>query len=653
MLQACDYIVKYNIAFPLNVRLPVLTYSSDSDDLNVGQIVTIPLRGKEKIGIVIGENDGYEGQTSNISSILPYSLPKQYVKFAIFIAKYTINNLGNIFKSFVPFSIDKLLAPERSIKVVKQGNFSEITLSEAQMKALEKIRSFDRSFKAILLHGVTGSGKTEVFLEFSKNKEQILIMVPEIALSNELAMKVAARSCSPVYIWHYSISPSKKIEIWKKAVNGERMTVVGARSAMFIPFSNLSCIIIDEEHDNSFKQSENIRYNARDMSIYLASLLDIPIILSSATPSLETYNNATHGKYEYIRLRSRYHENASFPEAYIEDLRKTKGGNVLSQHSIDCIKKCLKAKKQALVFVNRRGHTPKILCSSCGWKAMCPSCDACLCYHEREGLLKCHYCGYSTKNITRCPKCNEQDLIGSGFGVEKASAEVAKIFPNAKIMSVSSDSMDTPSKIDRTIKAIQNNDVDIIIGTQILAKGHNFMDLEVIIITCVDTLLYGENFRASENAFQMLHQVSGRAGRAGQVDCSAVVFQTFDPDDKLVKLLASNNISMFYDIELQNRKIARMPPFGKIISIIISSRSKTYLNLFAKTLLKNLPKNDEFKVMGPRTPGIPKLRDMHRLRFVVLSRSAYPQDFVKGWISSVTIPKDIRLHIDVDPYDFM
>jgi primosomal protein N' (replication factor Y) len=652
--------VKYSIALPLHIQLPIFTYSLEHDGnngettLTTGQIVTVPLRNHERVGIVIKENDEYEGKTSNVLSVLPYSITAQYVKFAFFIARYTISNFGDVLKLFIPFSIDKLLAPEKNIKMTKQGNFSEITLNEPQSKALAGIRSFDNTFKTILLHGITGSGKTEVFLEFTKNKEQVLIMVPEIALSNDLAMKVAARSCSPVYIWHHSISPSKKIEIWKKAVNGERMTVVGARSAMFIPFSQLSCIIIDEEHDNSFKQSENIRYNARDMSIYLASLLNIPIILSSATPSLETYNNAMAGKYEYIQLKSRYHENASFPRTHIEDLRKTKGGTVLSQYSINCIEKCLQEKKQALIFINRRGHTPKILCASCGWKAMCPACDSCLCYHEKEGLLKCHYCGYSMKNIVRCPKCDKQELIGSGFGVEKASNEIAKTFPKARIISVSSDNMNTPSKIDRTIKAIQNHEVDIIVGTQILAKGHNFMDLEVIIITCVDTLLYGEDFRASENAFQMLHQVSGRAGRAGgPSDYSVVVFQTFDPDDRLVQLLASNDMSTFYEIELQNRKTAGMPPFGKIVSVIISSNSKTRLNAFSKDLLMSSTKKDGFRIIGPISPGISKLRNMYRLRFVVLSKSIPIQDFVRNWISSVSVPKDIRLCIDVDPYDFM
>lgn len=647
--------MRYNISVPINLSSP-FSYSYENEELLPGQLVAVNFRNRENIGVVTGESDDtdYSGKIKNISSVLPYALPEIYIKFVDFVSRYTINSYGNILKLLLPFSIDQLLAPEKTIKSIDPGkNKSDIQLSDDQLLALEQLKKSANSFKVFLIHGVTGSGKTEVFLEFAKNKKQVLIMVPEIALSNELAKKVASRmDGKEVYIWHHSISPAKKRDIWKKSVNGENIVIVGARSSLFIPFKDLECIIIDEEHDSSFKQSEGSIYNGRDMGIYLGSLLNIPVILSSATPSLETYNNAISKRYEYIRLKSRYHEGATVPDIYIDDLRKHKTNELLSMHSKESIQKCLDNKNQAIVFVNRRGHTPRILCSSCGWKVMCNSCDAWLCYHSNDNSLVCHHCGFKKKMISKCGECGNDSLIGIGTGVDKASAEISKLFPQARVMSLSSDNMNTPNKISKALKAIHDNDVDIIVGTQILAKGHNFMNLNTIIITCVDAMLYGDDFRSSERAFQVLHQIAGRAGRSHESSGSAVIFQTFNPDDKLVQLLASDDIDKFYEIEIHNRRMMHMPPFGKMISVTISSVNQKNLEAFSVMLIRKAVKTSDIKILGPMVPGIPRVRNMYRLRFVIQSRQL-AQNYVKSWLASIKIPVDIKISVDVDPGDFM
>jgi primosomal protein N' (replication factor Y) len=640
----------YEVIVPLDVPSSFV-YGYEEADLPPGQLVIVNFRNRDTVGVICGENTDYDGQTKSISSILPYVINESYVHFAEFVAKYTMSTVGNIMRLIIPFSVEKILAPEKSIRAIETETAKDVELTADQKKAVEKIQRYQN--RPVLLHGVTGSGKTEVFLEVLRGMNQALVMVPEISLSNELAKNVSSRLNIPVYIWHHSISPVKKRDIWKKAINGEKMIIVGARSSLFIPFSRLECMVIDEEQDSSFKQSEGVTYNARDMGVYLGHTIDIPVILSSATPSVETYNNAISGKYEYVVLKNRYFESARFPEVYIDDIRKqTLNGGILSQYSVQTIKRCLGDGKQVLIFINRRGHTPRILCNSCGEKITCPSCDTWLCYHMSDNSMLCHYCGYRIKKITKCPKCQEETLVGIGIGIEKALKEIEKIFPESRILSLSSDNMNTPNKISKSIKMIKNHEVDIIIGTQIIAKGHNFMNLNTIVVTCVDSMLYGEDFRSTEKAFQITHQVAGRAGRSEHSgDNACVIFQTYNPDDKLLGLLSSDDLKGFYDLEINNRKLTNMPPFGRIISILISSFDKNKLDFFARELLKSAPPDRNVKVMGPITPNVFRLRNQYRLKFVILSKQL-AQKYVSKWLGSVKIPRDIRMNVDVDPYEF-
>lgn len=648
--------MKYNVVVTRDLPDPY-TYSFDQK-IDNGQIVSVDFRNKETLGVVIdSEGTDFAGKLKKISLVLPYKIPSQYVKFANFVSNYNLIKIGTVYKLIIPFSVDSLLLPEKDIKPQKVLDRIDIVLNNEQKAAASRISNYIGQFKTVVLHGVTGSGKTEVFLEVAKGiiegengRKQILILVPEIALSTELSKKVASRLGCDVFIWHNTISKSKKLNIWKKAIEGKKLIVVGARSALFIPFSNLGLIVIDEEHDMSFKQSETAIYNARDMAIYLAFCSNIPIILSSATPSVETYNNAKIKKYEYIKLNSRFYENAKLPTVTIDDLRKENVLGTLSEYSIKEIKACLSMKKQALIFVNRRGHTPKILCRSCGEKVSCPGCSSWLCYHQLTSEFVCHYCGFKTPVRDFCGYCGQKTLIGIGSGIEKLLAECSEIFPEAKLLALSSDTMDTPNKITKAIEKIKNNEVDIILGTQIVAKGHNFDNLSLVVITCVDAMLYGEDFRAMEKAFQLLYQVSGRAGRTGGSN-SKVIIQTYNPDDYLMHVIQNNDLEGLYETELQNRMLTQMPPFGKMASITISALSEYEVNDFAKKLMYSMPRVNGIRIMGPIQPMIYKLRSRYRLKILILSEHPL-QNYIKRIEFLTKIPNNIKVIIDIDPYEF-
>ena len=647
-------ILKYGVVVTRDLN-SLYTYCYDQD-LDIGQIVSVDFRNSYAVGVIIDVvGSEFDGKIKKIELILPYKIPEHYIKFAKFVSEYNLMRLGTVYSMIVPFSTDAILVPEKPIKTSKIIAEPPVILNDEQKSAVSEILQYKSKFKTILLHGITGSGKTEVFLEVAKNimnsgcANQILILVPEIALSNELAKKVASRLDCEVYIWHNTVAKPKKLNIWKKAINGDKFVIVGARSALFIPFSTLGLIIIDEEHDMSFKQSETAIYNARDMAIYLGYTLDIPVILSSATPSVESYYNAINGKYKYIKLTSRYYKNATLPAISIQDLRQEQINGVLSEYSRSEIQKCLDQQKQALIFVNRRGHTPKVLCRRCGERVTCPGCSAWLCYHLDTRELVCHYCDFRTPAKNICSNCGEPSLVGIGAGIEKVQEECAELFPNARLLVLSSDTINTPNKIAKAIEKIKNSEVDIILGTQIVAKGHNFNNLSLVVITCVDAMLFGDDFRAIEKTFQLLYQVAGRAGRTGDTP-GKVIIQTYNPDDYIMRIIENNDVEKLYETEIQNRKITQMPPFGKMVAITLSALSECEVAEFATKLILTMPRIAGIKVLGPIQPAIYKIRSRYRLKILVLSQ--YP---LQKYISSIKLlqspPRNIRLTIDVDPYE--
>lgn len=660
----------YNICIPKDLDV-LFTYSLgiDGGDIEIGQLVIVNFRNRDMVGVVFERLDDPPSDISKIkmiSSILPYAISRRYVDFIKFVANYNINTVGSILSLVIPFSIDNILSPEKKIKSIVSDENEDIELSDEQKECVKKISKNIDKFSPILLKGITGSGKTEVYIDFIKkclkfyeNDGQFLILVPEVSLSHELAKKVASRLHNfkdlQIFIWHHSITSSKKRDIWKKVLNGERIIVIGARSALFLPFQRMRCIIVDEEHDISFKQSESsIIYNARDMAVYLARLLDIPIILSSATPSIESYVNCQNEKYEYIELNHKFFSNNndnSNIEIIIDDQRKKNNNQLLSDISMNIIEDSLKNNRQSMIFVNRRGHTPKILCSSCGSKIMCPACETWLCYHKDENKLVCHHCGFKRDVIERCPECGSESIIGIGMGIEKAYEEISKIFHNSNILALSSDNMNSPKRISDNIKLIKDKSVDIIIGTQILAKGHNFPYLDSVIITSADSMMYGDDFRLSERMFQTLYQLSGRVGRSFDIKNPRVVIQTFSPDDRLLNTLKNFDIEQFYSQEINDRKCMGIPPFGKFVAFIIMSSSRDHAFSYAMQIVQFARKYKDIKVLGPIVPNLFKLRLKYRIRLLFSSQKNI-QNYIREIMFFNKCPRDIKIIIDVDPYDF-
>lgn len=646
----------YNIGIVRKNISDKYLYKSDVN-LDIGQLVIINFGKKNLIGIVLEklETTNYSGNIKEIIEILQYTIPNGYIKFIQLFANYNLIMLGTALQLIVPFVIDNIYKMPRKIRSILPKEQINVTLNDEQQTAVNNIWSNINKYNTTLLHGITGSGKTEVFLEIIRRlinkKSQILILVPEIALSNALAQAISSRCNIEVFIWHNSINITTKLYIWKKALNNEPILVVGARSALFIPFVNLRFIVVDEEHDLTFKQVNNPIYQARDMAIYLAHCLNIPIVLSSATPSIESYKNAIEGKYNYLKLTSRFHKNAKLPSIIINNMIGTSHKNIFSNDTLNEINKYLKMKQQILIFVNRRGYAPKRFCPKCGWKALCPACDSSLCYHIIDNTLKCHRCGYEINNINKCPKCYNPYLINIGVGIEKVYAECNRLFPDANIIMCSSDNMNTPNKIDNIINKISNHEVDIILGTQILAKGHNFNNLNLVVVTNIDYMLYSEDFRALEHTFQLLNQVSGRAGRVGNIE-SKVIIQSYNPE--AIEIYKNSNQEVFYKRELNNRKLTNMPPYGNIASIEISSKSDDKAIQFTENvkqiLYNTLPKN--IKIIGPIKPVLYKINYKYRYKIIILSKYSLTNDLKKSF-SQIKKPNNIGLTLDLNPYEFI
>ncbi|MBR1944407.1 MAG: primosomal protein N' [Alphaproteobacteria bacterium] len=625
-----------------------------NEQLEIGQLVIINFNKKQVIGVVLEILTiiNYNGTIKEINNILSYNISKEYIKFIELFSKHNLIPLGTALQLIIPFSVNDLSKLPRKIKSIQPSEYKSVILNTEQINAVDTIWNNINKFNTTLLHGITGSGKTEVFLEIVRrlisNEAQILILVPEIALSNALAQSISSRCNIEVFIWHNSINITTKLYIWKKALNNEPILVVGARSALFIPFKSLQFIVIDEEHEMTFKQVNNPIYHARDMAVYLAYCLNIPIVLSSATPSIESYKNAFEGKYNYVKLTSRFHENAKLPSIIIENMQKTSNKEIFSQYTINEINNYLKLKQQVLIFVNRRGYAPKKMCPKCGWKALCPACESWLCYHNMNNKLICHRCGYESTSINACPKCYNPYLINIGVGIEKVYSECNNLFPNYNTIMCSSDNMNTTNKIENIIKKISNHEVDIILGTQILAKGHNFNNLNLIVITNIDYMLYTDDFRALEHTFQLLTQVSGRAGRIYNVE-PKVIIQSYNPE--ALEIYKNSNPDEFYTRELHNRQITNMPPYGHIASIEISSKSEEKSLDFAQTIINKLVKLNDIKIIGPIKPLIYKLNYKYRYKILIISKHPLIT-YIKDFISKIKKPSNIGLIIDLNPYDF-
>jgi primosomal protein N' (replication factor Y) (superfamily II helicase) len=539
-------------------------------------------------------------------------------------------------------------------------DFAPPKLSSEQRTAAESLVASvkARSFAPVLLDGVTGSGKTEVYFEAIaealREGRQTLVLLPEIALTEPFLRRFEARFGHAPVAWHSDLRQSQRRRAWRAIAHGEALVTVGARSALFLPYHNLGLIIVDEAHETSFKQEEGVQYHARDAAVMRGHFEGIPVILSTATPAIETRQQVAKGHYSELKLPGRYGK-AQLPK--IEAINLTQNpparGRWLAPTLVAAMEEVLEKGEQSLLFLNRRGFAPLTLCRHCGHRFQCPNCTAWMVEHRLTQRLQCHHCGHNMPPPRACPECHEEDaLVACGPGVERIADEVALLFPEARRAVVTSDTLYSPAKAAEFVGRMEAGDIDIVIGTQLVTKGYHFPNLTLVGVVDADLGLQGGDLRAAERSFQQIAQVAGRAGRASKP--GRVYVQTHEPGAPVIRALISGDAERFYAEETEARKEAGAPPFGRFAGIIVSSESLKDAQATAAAIGKSAPKVEGMEVYGPAPAPLAMLRGRHRMRLLVHARRAVDvQDIIRDWLGALDWHRSVRVSVDVDPYSFV
>ncbi|MGZ8283990.1 MAG: primosomal protein N', partial [Allosphingosinicella sp.] len=524
--------------------------------------------------------------------------------------------------------------------------------------AAELLANMHDGFSATLLDGVTGSGKTEVYFEAIaealRRGRQTLVLLPEIALTEPFLKRFAARfGCDPV-AWHSGLRQSQRRRAWRSIATGDARVVVGARSALCLPYRRLGLIVVDEAHEASFKQEEGVQYHARDVAVMRAKLEEIPVVLASATPAIETRHMVENGTYRELRLPDRF-GGARLPDMATLDLIQDPPprGRWLAPELVRELEANLAAGEQSLLFLNRRGYAPLTLCRHCGFRFQCPNCTAWMVEHRFTRRLACHHCGHVMPAPRACPECHEEDsLVACGPGVERIADEVQALFAEARTAVVTSDTIWSPAKAAEFVARMEAGELDIVIGTQLVTKGYHFPNLTLVGVVDADLGLSGGDLRAAERTFQQIRQVSGRAGRGEKP--GRVLVQTHDPSARVMRALVDGDIDGFYAAETDARREAGMPPFGRLAAIIVSSEDQGEATEAARMIGRAAPAHDNMAVFGPAPAPLAMLRGRHRMRLLVhAARSVPVQDIVREWLGNLQWPRGVRVAVDVDPYSFL
>ncbi len=650
--------MKYPILLPNIFNYP-FTYESDLN-LKIGEYVLVPFGKKKLTGVVwdkLEDNEQKKFKLKKVSKKLQVKpLKKITINFLNWFSEYNIVPKG--------MALKLMLLSNNAIEDNTKNNFhvfesniknNSIKLSEDQKKSLKEMVALNNKFRVHVLQGTTGSGKTFVYFEalksIIKKGFQGLILLPEIGLTGQFEQKFVEYFGFNPAVWHSGISKKKKEIIWNGISNGKIQVIIGARSSLFLPFKKLGIIIVDEEHDQSFKQDEGITYNARDMAIARASFENIPINLITAVPSVETYENIKKGKYSLSRLNQRY-QNASLPNYEIINLNNSKleKQSWLSNEIIKKVNSHLEKKDQVLFFLNRRGFSPHVLCNKCYTSFSCPNCSINLVYHKNKGNLLCHYCGYKSHLERDCSKEGNCEFIFSGPGVERISDEVKRKFPDKKIEIFSSDTMNKKDSMDKLDKIIKN-ETNILVGTQLISKGFHFPSLNCIVVVDIDLSSQGHDLRGAEKNLQLYHQLSGRAGRTGKP--ATVYFQTYNHDTKMIDDITNKNPDIFLDRELEIRKKNKLPPFQRFISLILTGENEHKLETEALGFKNFIENKIEGRVLGPVNAPIFRLKKKFRVRLLIRGiKSMKMQNTIAKIIPNYKFAAGIKLSVDVDPINF-
>ncbi len=534
-----------------------------------------------------------------------------------------------------------------------------LQLSPHQATAAAALTGSDAlEFQTTLLEGVTGAGKTEVYFEAIAEAldgaRQVLVLVPEIALTAQWLDRFERRFGAPPASWHSDLTQAQRRRAWRAVAEGRARVVVGARSALFLPYPDLGLIVVDEEHDGSFKQEEGVIYNARDMAVVRARLSAIPIVLVSATPSLESVVNVERGRYRRLYLPER-HGQAGLPEVEAVDMRRhpPERGHWLSPALKRALETALENGEQAMLFLNRRGYAPLTLCRACGHRFECPNCSAWLVEHRFSRRLECHHCGHGLARPESCPACGVGDsLVACGPGVERVAEEVAEAFAEARIEVMTSDTMSGPHAAAELVRRVEERRVDVLIGTQIMAKGHHFPFLTRVGVVDADLGLAGGDLRAAERTYQLLFQVAGRAGRGERP--GRVVLQTYMPEHPVMKALIAGDSERFLEREAENRRARGLPPFGRLAALIVSGADEVAVDHVARALGRTAPRGRGVEVLGPAPAPLRLLRGRHRQRLLLKAgREVRVQKLLRPWLAKTELPGGVRVQVDVDPYSFL
>jgi primosomal protein N' (replication factor Y) len=650
--------MKYPVLVPNIFNYP-FTYESEIK-LQVGDYVKVSFGKSKTTGVVWDEFEKTNNKKFNIKKILEKinikPLKNETINFLNLLSEYNLVPKGMCLKLHLlggeairPF--DKNEYDEYNIVDKK----TEFKLSTEQKKILKEVLKNSKDFRVHLLQGTTGSGKTIVYFRAIEDKlnegSQALILLPEIGLTSEFEKKFKDYFGFNAAIWHSGITQKRKKIIWSGLSEGNIKVVIGARSSLFLPFKKLGVIIVDEEHDQSYKQDEGVNYNARDMAIARASFENVPINLVTAVPSIETYANIKNNKYSFSRLINRYKE-ANLPTHQIINLKKNKLSKQswISSETVDKVKEHLKLGNQILFFINRRGFAPYVLCKNCLKVFSCPNCSINMVYHKNKKNLLCHYCGFKSLLNRKCEKEKLCDFIFSGLGVERVLDEAKLLFPNEKISIFSSDTMNKASS-KKTLEKIIKGEINILIGTQLISKGFHFPNLNCIVILDIDLTSQGHDLRSAEKNLQLYHQLSGRAGRTGKP--ATVYFQTYDLKSEVINQMTNEDPFIFLNRELELRKKNNLPPFERFISLILTSSNEKKLEKESFNLKEYLLNLINEKVLGPVEAPIYKIKKKYRQRILIRAKkNSKIQKNLRVLLDKYKLPLEIKLTVDVDPISF-
>ena len=657
-----QYFVNVLLAYNLSKEF---TYKIDKY-VEIGSIVRVPFRSKKYIGIVTEHLKKPNFQKSKIKEVDSVSnkflFKSRHLKFLDWVAKYNLIDRGNILKMMLPNSDIFFKELKKKYEINDEMNIRLINLNNEQLKASNYIstKMKEKKYQTVVIDGVPGSGKTEVYFrvieENLRLNTQVLILFPEVSLTSEFVKRVKNHFGLDPDVWHSKISPSQKKISLDRIINGKAKIIVGARSALFLPFKKLGLMIIDEEHDGSYKQEEKGIYQARDMAVVRASIEKIPLLLVSATPSLETSYNILKKKYDKVSLTHKYQQ-IPFPRVEIVDMKKEKlkKDEWISKTLRVQIEKNIIEKKQVLLFINKRGYAPVIICKACGHKITCKNCSSYLVEHLHSKNLLCHHCGFKLNSFKlECSECKNVDanFIDYGVGIEKVFTEVSRLFPTARTCMFSSDHVKSGGDITKKVNQILNHEYDIIIGTQLITKGYHFPLLTCVGIIDADMTLRGGDMRAAEKTYQLLYQVAGRAGRE---DANGIVYiQSYYPKNETILSLKEMDRNKFYKNELNYRKISQLPPVGKMAAIILSGHKKNEVDQSCLQLLKCAPNISDIEIYGPAPAPLSRLKGNFRQRFLIHDKkSRNIQKFITNWIVKYPQNSKVNITVDIDPYNFI